>query len=254
MLASSAARPGSRRVGAFEARRWSPAGTRGRARPSRTAAPDCRRPARTAGARRSPCGRRIKAREAGRKGRSRRSTCPCCAFRASIRAAWPTIDRAGARTAARLGLPGRGRADDHARRDDAARDRRAARSADHRPSEIDRMDTVGAWIVYRTVRDRGAKVIGASRDEVSLLKQVARVRRAGAGPSRRAGTASSASSRELGEWVAEAGHDAGRPARLLRRDPDRLRQRHPPAAGASASTPSSSASTWSASARSGSSA
>jgi phospholipid/cholesterol/gamma-HCH transport system permease protein len=40
-------------------------------------------------------------------------------------------------------------------------------------SEIDRMDTVGAWIVYRTIRDRGAKVIGASRDEASLLKQVA---------------------------------------------------------------------------------
>jgi phospholipid/cholesterol/gamma-HCH transport system permease protein len=39
-------------------------------------------------------------------------------------------------------------------------------------SEIQRMDTVGAWIVYRTVRDRGAKVIGASRDEVSLLKKV----------------------------------------------------------------------------------
>src|SRR5215217_6193683 len=39
-------------------------------------------------------------------------------------------------------------------------------------SEIQRMDTVGAWIVYRTVRDRGATVIGASRDEVSLLKQV----------------------------------------------------------------------------------
>src|SRR5205085_10263639 len=39
-------------------------------------------------------------------------------------------------------------------------------------SEIDRMDTVGAWIVYRTVRDRGAKVIGASREEVGLLKQV----------------------------------------------------------------------------------
>jgi phospholipid/cholesterol/gamma-HCH transport system permease protein len=34
------------------------------------------------------------------------------------------------------------------------------------------MDTVGAWIVYRTVRDRHAQVIGASRDEVSLLKQV----------------------------------------------------------------------------------
>ena len=39
-------------------------------------------------------------------------------------------------------------------------------------SEIERMDTVGAWLVYRSVRDRGARVIGASRDEVSLLKQV----------------------------------------------------------------------------------
>src|ERR1044072_6358418 len=39
-------------------------------------------------------------------------------------------------------------------------------------SEIDRMDTVGAWLVYRTVRDRGAEVGGASRDEVSLLHQV----------------------------------------------------------------------------------
>src|SRR5881398_4099344 len=39
-------------------------------------------------------------------------------------------------------------------------------------SDINRMDTVGAWIVYRTVRDRHAKVIGASRDETSLLKQV----------------------------------------------------------------------------------
>src|ERR1700752_2360158 len=40
-------------------------------------------------------------------------------------------------------------------------------------SEVDRMDTVGAWIISRTVRDRGAKVGGATRDEVSLLKQVA---------------------------------------------------------------------------------
>ena len=39
-------------------------------------------------------------------------------------------------------------------------------------SQIDRMDTVGAWIIYRTVRDRGAKVIGASGDEASLLDQV----------------------------------------------------------------------------------
>src|SRR3954465_13179243 len=39
-------------------------------------------------------------------------------------------------------------------------------------SDIERMDTVGAWLVYRSVRDRGAKVTGPSRDEVSLLKQV----------------------------------------------------------------------------------
>ena len=39
-------------------------------------------------------------------------------------------------------------------------------------SKVDRMDTVGAWIVYRTVRDRGAKVIGASGDETSLLQEV----------------------------------------------------------------------------------
>jgi phospholipid/cholesterol/gamma-HCH transport system permease protein len=39
-------------------------------------------------------------------------------------------------------------------------------------SKIYRMDTVGAWIIYRTVRDRHAKVIGASSDETSLLTQV----------------------------------------------------------------------------------
>jgi len=71
-------------------------------------------------------------------------------------------------------------------------------------SDISRMDTVGAWIVYRTVRDRGAKVIGASRDEVSLLKQVREfdvptqvVPEEGAGFFR--------GLRELGEWVAETG-------------------------------------------------
>ncbi len=71
-------------------------------------------------------------------------------------------------------------------------------------SEISRMDTVGAWIVYRTVRDRGAKVIGASRDEVSLLKQVkdfdapARVVPEQPGGGTRALI-------ELGEWVTETG-------------------------------------------------
>ena len=71
-------------------------------------------------------------------------------------------------------------------------------------SDINRMDTVGAWIVYRTVRDRGAKVIGASRDEVSLLKQVkefdvpTRVL-----PEEGGGFIRGLS--ELGQWVAETG-------------------------------------------------
>jgi len=71
-------------------------------------------------------------------------------------------------------------------------------------SEIERMDTVGAWIVYRTVRDRGAKVIGASRDEVSLLKQVgefdAPVRVV---PEEKRGFVSTIA--ELGLWIAETG-------------------------------------------------
>src|SRR6478609_9509396 len=71
-------------------------------------------------------------------------------------------------------------------------------------SEIERMDTVGAWIVYRTVRDRGAKVIGASRDEVSLLKQVGEfdhpVRVV---PEEKRGFVSIIA--ELGLWIAETG-------------------------------------------------
>ncbi len=71
-------------------------------------------------------------------------------------------------------------------------------------SEINRMDTVGAWIVYRTVRDRGAKVIGASRDEVSLLKQVADFDApTQVHPEARRGFLHMVS--ELGEWVAEIG-------------------------------------------------
>src|SRR3954465_13634397 len=71
-------------------------------------------------------------------------------------------------------------------------------------SEIERMDTVGAWLVYRSVRDRGAKVIGASRDEVSLLKQVGEfdhpVRVV---PEEKRGFISILS--ELGLWIAESG-------------------------------------------------
>ena len=71
-------------------------------------------------------------------------------------------------------------------------------------SDISRMDTVGAWIVYRTVRDRGAKVIGASRDEVSLLKQVKEFD----APARVVPEQPSGATRvliELGEWVIETG-------------------------------------------------
>src|SRR3982750_798642 len=71
-------------------------------------------------------------------------------------------------------------------------------------SDINRMDTVGAWIVYRTVRDRGAKVIGASRDEVSLLKQVGEFDV----PTRVIPDEPhnfTAVLRELGLWISEAG-------------------------------------------------
>ena len=40
-------------------------------------------------------------------------------------------------------------------------------------SGVERMDTVGAWLIYRAVRDRGAKVHGASRGIEKLLEQVA---------------------------------------------------------------------------------
>ena len=71
-------------------------------------------------------------------------------------------------------------------------------------SKFDRMDTVGAWIIYRTVRDRGAKVIGASRDEVSLLNEVGEFDHpARVIPDEPKALASVL--RELGLWVAETG-------------------------------------------------
>ncbi|MDP1907139.1 MAG: hypothetical protein Q8K85_02475, partial [Hyphomicrobium sp.] len=38
---------------------------------------------------------------------------------------------------------------------------------------VEKMDTVGAWLVYRAVRDRGAKVTGESKEIRGLLDQVA---------------------------------------------------------------------------------
>ena len=71
-------------------------------------------------------------------------------------------------------------------------------------SKVERVDTVGAWLVHRAVRDRGAKVVGANPDVQSLIDQVGefdtpvRVR-----PHETGGLVLILS--ELGGWVAEAG-------------------------------------------------
>ena len=81
--------------------------------------------------------------------------------------------------------------------------------AEHDPlvidvSKVTKMDTVGAWLIYRTVRDRKARVTGASPAVQSLLEQVAeadkpvRVR-----PDERPGFVRVLA--ELGEWISEAG-------------------------------------------------
>ncbi|HET7709486.1 MAG TPA: MlaE family lipid ABC transporter permease subunit [Sphingomicrobium sp.] len=71
-------------------------------------------------------------------------------------------------------------------------------------SGVERMDTVGAWILYRTIRDRGAKVTGASPDAQNLIDQVAEFDK----PVKVVPDAKPGFVRildELGEWVSEAG-------------------------------------------------
>ena len=71
-------------------------------------------------------------------------------------------------------------------------------------SGVERMDTVGAWLIYREVRDRGAKVVGASKQVSGLLDQVAEADKpAKVVPDKRGGITGVVE--ELGEWVAEAG-------------------------------------------------
>ena len=71
-------------------------------------------------------------------------------------------------------------------------------------SGVERIDTVGAWLIYRTVRDRGAKVVGASPESQNLIEQVAefdkpaRVRPEESGGFIRV-------VREIGEWISEVG-------------------------------------------------
>jgi phospholipid/cholesterol/gamma-HCH transport system permease protein len=39
-------------------------------------------------------------------------------------------------------------------------------------SDVGRMDTVGAWLIYKLTRDRGAEVTGANEEQAKLIEQV----------------------------------------------------------------------------------
>ena len=71
-------------------------------------------------------------------------------------------------------------------------------------SGVERMDTVGAWLIHRAVRDRGAKVTGATKPVRLLLEQVAEADRPARvrpeAPSGMVGVLD-----ELGAWVSESG-------------------------------------------------
>ncbi len=71
-------------------------------------------------------------------------------------------------------------------------------------SGVKRMDTVGAWLIHRTMRDRGATITGARPEISALIKQVGQADeptkvRPDTGP----GSLRALS--ELGEWVLETG-------------------------------------------------
>lgn len=71
-------------------------------------------------------------------------------------------------------------------------------------SGVERMDTVGAWLVYRAMRDRGAKVAGASPESQSLLDQVAEFDKpVQVRPEERPSFVRMTG--EIGEWIAESG-------------------------------------------------
>lgn len=68
-------------------------------------------------------------------------------------------------------------------------------------SNVERIDTVGAWLVHRTVRDRNAKVVGASSDVEKLLAQVGDADRAvETKPPKKLGAVG-----ELGQWAIDSG-------------------------------------------------
>ena len=41
-------------------------------------------------------------------------------------------------------------------------------------SEVEKMDTVGAWLIHKLERDRGAEIVGASEDQQTLIDHVTR--------------------------------------------------------------------------------
>ena len=72
-------------------------------------------------------------------------------------------------------------------------------------SGVEKMDTVGAWLIYRAVRDRGAKVTGESEKIRGLLDLIADADRpVRVVPERRGGVGGGVE--ELGAWVSETGH------------------------------------------------
>ncbi|GAA4748844.1 MlaE family lipid ABC transporter permease subunit [Sphingomonas daechungensis] len=71
-------------------------------------------------------------------------------------------------------------------------------------SGVERMDTVGAWLIYRAVRDRHVKVVGASAETEGLLHEVAEYDKpVQVRPEEGPGFTRAIS--ELGEWIAETG-------------------------------------------------
>jgi phospholipid/cholesterol/gamma-HCH transport system permease protein len=72
-------------------------------------------------------------------------------------------------------------------------------------SGVEKMDTVGAWLVYRAVRDRGAKVEGASREVEGLLEQVKQADKPVRVVPEEEGIGFRRTVNELGEYVVDAG-------------------------------------------------
>ena len=68
-------------------------------------------------------------------------------------------------------------------------------------SGVERMDTVGAYLVHRAVRDRAARVEGASQDTRELLNQVAEADH----PARVIPEKEGGAVAELGAWTIESG-------------------------------------------------